>query len=132
MEYLLSFLYPSTSSINECTIKNEKEPIVNGENNKIVNVDKYREEKKVISDFLIKYSASSNHTFTPAGGGVHDLKDSRVKKLYNDAMSERIYRDFIDDINSELPKLLKKEMAKNNLTQNAAKKCLINYLYKNI
>lgn len=129
MDYLISWFYPSslTSSINN---ENGNE---NGDNIKILKINKiditYTNECKVINEFLEK--RNSTQLFTPGGGGCHDMNDIRVKQLYNDAMSDYTYNEFINEINLNLPYLLRKEIkCKNNLTKKCAKSALMNYLIK--
>lgn len=125
MDYLISWFYPSslTSSINENG---------NGDDIKILKINKidltYTNECKVINEFLEKRNSTQ---FTPGGGGCHDMNDIRVKQLYNDAMSDYTYNEFINEINLNLPYLLRKEIkCKNNLTKKCAKSALMNYLIK--
>lgn len=140
MEFLLSFFQSSTVTQNTdiVIIPSESETVDNTvdkidkidkiDNNKIAKLNvKYSNEVQTINEFLIK---SKHSVHKPGGGGSHDLKDKRVRKLLNDALSQRTYHDFLDDINCSLPVLLKREMKRQNLTMGVAKKSLTNYLNK--
>lgn len=114
MDYLLSFIGYSSQTP--------------AENKKVK--DTYPEQYNTIKTFLETRNVKSKHTHTPGCGGEHNPHDLRVKKGYNVAMSARVYKDFIDDININLPIILKNEMKNHQiLTQRNARKLLTNYLY---
>lgn len=127
MEYIFSIFRSSTdTSSNDTndTPSNNTIEIINT-SNKLSN--KYSNELQIIDAFLQKNYLNNNGT--PGGGGVHDPKDLRVKKLYQKAISRRIYNDFIEEIHTQLPIMLEKEMKRQPLTKKIAKETLRKYLY---
>jgi len=119
MDYLLSYIYPSSV----ITIVDTNTEIHS------VTVT-YKDAVNTINEFL--KSRKIDCVNKPAGGGEHNPKDKRVKKLVNDAMSTRVYNDFIDDINYNLPFILQHEIKKQHiLTMESARKRLANYMYRN-
>lgn len=119
MDYILSFIYPSSTD-------NTTNIVVDKCNKKVKDV--YSEQCEVINKFLETRDKSILNK--PGGGGEHNPNDKRVKRLVNDAMSLRVYNDFIDDVSVNLPVILKNEIKKQHiLTNNTAKKRLVNYLY---
>lgn len=127
MDYIIRFFCAHPKSITNENTKDTNEDI-----KFVKQIDiRYENEINVINTFLNKHTSNTyanicfKGSFKPGGGGCHDINDDRVKKLYNDAVTTSIKREFLHEIDENFQEILNKQT---HLDYDIAKKLLMTYL----